>query len=465
MTEQPHDRPTYRRTYAPWGMQRKFHRSPAAIRVVVAGRQAGKTHAAAEEVVRLILARPGTTSCLLMPTYKSTKAALHHVRRAVLPLGKRVRWKEVDKAFEFPGRSVLYVRTAEDKEGVPTRGLTLDGVLWVDEAAYVPKGAWEAARLTQAAVPDPKVILTATPCGRNWLYEEWLQGVPGPNRNPLNESFRFRSEDSPFCNAEFVADLKQKLGGTQAMQELGAQFLGDAGLAFNYDDVQALFKDKLAVRGKSFALGVDLGKVRDFTVCTLMNEWGEAWVLDRWRHESWPDSEARITRHAQAHQARVVIDEGYGGGYGGAMADYLERSLEDRERVLRVKTGNPGVKAQLCEALIRDVESRRVVVEKGEHADVLRHELCFFEVHREVANGLERVRYHGPKGQGEDDHDDTVISFALANFGRMHEWEGRQGETEDLQEYFDANRELAAELWFRAQFPHLFPKGPNDYQF
>ncbi len=426
------------RPYQPWFMQRRFLRSAAAIRVVVAGRQAGKTHAAAEEVVRLILERPGSESCLLMPTYKSTKAALRHLRRAVAPLGGRVRWKEVDKCFTFPNGALLYVRTAEDKEGVPTRGLTLDGVLWVDEGGYVPRAAWEAARLTQAAVQDPRVIVTGTPCGRNWLYEEWLAGRPGPKRNALNESFRFRSVDSPYCNAEFVADLKRKLGAKSAMQELNAQFLGEAGAAFKHEDIEALFAtDRLARRGKQLSLGVDLAKEKDWTVCTLMNELGEAWILGRWQHRTWPETEARITGFAQDCEALVVVDHGHGGGYGGCMADYLEKSLGPA-RVHRVRTGNIGVKAQICEALVRDVENRRLLVERGEHADHLRHELAFFECHREVVAGVERIRYHGPQGDGEDDHDDCVISFALANWGRIHGWEGPQGETEDLQEYLDA---------------------------
>jgi len=231
------------RPYQPWLMQRQFHRSRVPIRCIVAGRQSGKTHAAAEEVVSIVLSRPNTESCLLMPTYKSTKAALRHLRRAVAPLGRRVRWKEVDKCFVFSNRAVLYVRTGEDKDGVPTRGLTLDGCLWVDEAAYVDRSAWEAARFTQVAVDEPLVIVTGTPCGRNWPWEEWHAGQPGPDRNPLNESFRFRSLDSPYCNPEFVADMKKKLGVRKAMQELSAEFLGEAGAAFTHEDIQALFAD------------------------------------------------------------------------------------------------------------------------------------------------------------------------------------------------------------------------------
>jgi len=136
-----------------------------------------------------------------------------------------------------------------------------------------------------------------------------------------------------------------------------------------------------------------------------------------------------------------VVDLGHGGGYGGAMKDYLERS-PDVEHVLGVRTGNLGVKAQLCEALISDLENRRLRIEKGELTPHLRHELCYFESHREVVGGTPRVRYHGPQGDGEDDHDDCVISLALANWGRLHGWEGLQGETEDLSEYVKAAEEV-----------------------
>ena len=452
------------REYQPWLMQRQFHRSSAPIRCIVAGRQSGKTHAAAEEVVAIALSRPGTESCLLMPTYKSTKAALRHLRRAVAPLGKRVVWKEVDKCFRFSNGAVLYVRTGEDKEGVPTRGLTLDGVLWVDEAAYVARSAWEAARFTQVAVTHPRVIVTGTPCGRNWLWEEWHAGQPGPDKNPLNESFRFRSLDSPYCNPEFVADMKKKLGVAKAMQELNAEFLDEAGAAFRQEDIQALFTDSLPKRGEQRSLGVDLAKEKDFVVCTLMNEFGEAWVLGRWQHTTWPESQRRIGDLARDHDALVVLDIGHGGGYGGVMADYLEREL-GAGRVLGVRTGNLGVKAQLCEALIADVENRRLRIERGELTPHLRHELTFFESHREVVGGAERMRYHGPQGDGEDDHDDCVLSLALANWGRVHGWEGPQDEVEDLSEYVRATDVLDRRSdWLNqsAGGGYYFPAEPRD---
>lgn len=413
-------------TYEPWFAQRQFHRSPKQIRCVVAGRQSGKTHSAAEEVIKIIAERPGSTSCLLMPTYKSTKGAMKHIERALKPLGNRVRYYKTDAVYRFANGAELYVRTADDKSGVPTRGLTVDGVLWVDEAAYVPSSAWDAARLTQSAVKDPLVILTSTPCGKNWFYDEWHSGW---GRSPITESFRFRTIDSPYHNPSFVEDLKKKLGPKRAMQELNAEFLGDAITAFNVEDIDAIFSDIPNVRGEQRTLGIDLAKERDWTVITLMNEFGEAWILGRWRKVGWPEQEARITELARKHDALCVVDLGHGGGYGGNMYDYLARNLGE-SRLLGVRTGNLGVKGQVIEALAADVENRRVSVAKSDNATVLRHEMTYFEAHRNVVAGVERWKYHGPEksvdgGDDDDDiHDDCVISLSLANWGRIHGWEG-----------------------------------------
>jgi hypothetical protein len=414
--------------YRPWFAQRYFHRSRAPIRVVVAGRQSGKTHSAAEDVVRLMLARPGTCSCLLMPTYKSTKGPLKHLRRALRGLlgepgaAGKWRWFEVDKCFRLFNGAELYVRTADDKEGVPTRGLTIDGVLWVDEAAYVPREAFEAARFTQAAVRNPRVVITTSPAGRNWVFDEFNAGIPGQKRKPLNESFRFRSIDSPYCSPEFIADLREKVGPRRAMQELMAEFLGDANACFDPDDIAKLFQP-VPLRGERFSIGLDLGKERDYTVCTLMNEFGETWVIGRWRRVKWDIQEKQITALAQASQhkgALVVVDEGHGGGYGGTMADYLERTLGEA-RVLRVKTGNLGVKGQVIETLKGDVENGRLRVDPDGIGAELRHEMTWFEEHVYIVGGVQRTRYHAPEGSGgektdedeeNEDHDDCVISLA-----------------------------------------------------
>lgn len=414
--------------------QRAFLRSVATIRVIVAGRQSGKTHCVAEEVVRICLARPGTDSCLLMPTTKSTKGALKHLRRALEPVASLVHWAEVDKCFSFANGAKLYVRTSdkEAQDGVPTRGLTIDGVLWVDEASFVPESAWDAAQATMAAVQDPKVIVTTTPMGRNnWVFKLCASAEEDED----TEWFRFRTTDSPYHSPKFVAKLRKRYGAKRAQEELDAVFLGETDIPFPPELVARAFDNTgLPIRGKQLSLGVDLGKRSDYTVLTLANEFGEFWVLDRFREARgegddrrfWVRATKRIVQLAREHDAIVVLDES--GGMGSTMVSFVSEELGE-SRVHGIKTGNWRLKAELIEALISDFENGRATVSNsGQHAEDARHELTFFPApERKVLNGTPVLRYVGaPEADAEDDdalHDDIVVSICLARWGAVHAWE------------------------------------------
>jgi phage terminase large subunit-like protein len=334
------------------------------------------------------------------------------LRELAVPLGGR--WSETRGELALRNGHVVSVRSADRPDAI--RGLTLDTALWVDEAPLVSRQAWDAAQGCLVAAAAPRVLLTGTPKGRTgWLFELWRQ------RDAEVARFRFRSGDSPVANPAVIARLRASYGALAAAQELDAVFTDDRSQPFPPDAVDRfLVADALPFRGARRSLGLDLAKQKDFTVCTLMNEFGEAWVLGRWRHVAWPDTEARVVRLAEEHEALVVIDVGHGGGFGGALHDYLVRAL-GKARLLPVRTGNLGVKAELIETLSADVEHGRLRAERaGPHADQLRHELLWFAATRRVSAGVERITYEGPAG--EEEHDDCVLSLALANWGRLHGW-------------------------------------------
>lgn len=424
--------------------QRPFRRSRAAIRVIVAGRQSGKTHEVAEEVVRICLARPGTESCLLMPNYKSSKGALRHLRRALEPLGTTVEWREGDKFYVFPNGAKLYVRTSDDKSGVPTRGLTLDGCLWVDEAVFVARSAWDAAQKTLAAVADPKVVVTTTARGRaGWVFELVKEAKEQPDG--YVEFFRFRTTDSPHHNPHFVASVRRRIGEQQAQEEFDAVFVGGSRMPFSPDDVAealARGRDK-SVRGRRLTIGVDLAKSRDYTVLVLVNEHGEAWVLDRFRAKRsktgqrdqrfWAQALPRIKQHVNAYKGcKVVVDVARGAGVGEFVADELTAAI-GKKRVVRQNTGVSHEKTKLVEGLIAAFENGQVTLsDQGAHVDELQRELVHFPPPEEEEHegGVVRI-YRGPRESdraetedGEEDelHDDTVIALALAWYGSTRAW-------------------------------------------
>lgn len=430
--------------------QRPFHRSAACIRCIVAGRQSGKTHAAAEEVIKLILERPGSQSCLLMPTYKSTKPTLRHLRRALAAVPGWV-WREVDKVFRFANGAELYVRTEDAKgDGVPTRGITMDGVLWVDEASFVSRSSWDAAQDTLNAVRDPRVIVTTTARGRlnSWVFDLANEA----SEEDMVDFFRFRTTDSPYHDPAWVRRTRKSIGAKRAQEEHDAIFLGDSDTPFQPDDIDRLFAtQKIPRRGKQLSLGLDFGKQVKYTVGIIMNEFGESWVVGRWRHAKWQDTLSRVKMLA-GDDALCVLDVGAAGG-GSVIADFLESEL-GASRVLRVDTSSIGTKGKVLQQLEVDIEHGRLSIEaEGELAAQCRDELVFFPPPiRRAIHGREVFVYEGVP-DGEDAFDDCVISLALANEGRIHGWDGNPSEPVDLRKFVSASQSSG-------------PKGPGvGYRF
>jgi hypothetical protein len=381
-------------------------------------RQTGKTEYGAARVLQRAALVPDGESCVLVPTYRLGLVPAERLRR-LAPPGSQ--WLgDTKQALRLPNKHVIWIRSADRPDA--TRGLTITGTLWVDEAALISEAAWNAALGTLVTARNPLALVTTTPKGRgNWVYRLWHDGGPDVAR------FICRSLDSPFANAKLIAHLRAGMGTNMASQELDAVFTDDRSTPFPPEVVERLFSRRLERRGKRWTLGVDLAKEVDYTVCVAMNEFGEAWLAGRWRHVAWPDTEARIVQLLREWgDGALVLDVGGTTGYGGAMSDYLARALGKRKHALfEVRTGQGNIKAEVIETLIADAEHGRIFVDpEGEMAQAARHELQLFTADRKVSGGVERVVYSAP--EGEDEHDDCVIALALANYGRIHAWEGKR---------------------------------------
>jgi len=437
--------------YEPWWAQRMMHRPEsvelgppdrairltiklANCRVVVAGRQSGKTESAVAELLRVMLERPGSYSVLLAPTYKIAQAAIRKVHeRCAEDLPGMWSWKEQKKELHLNNGSIWAVFSADRKETV--RGPTINGLFWVDEAALVSLGAWEAAFGALGAVQEPLILLTTTPMGKNWVHGEFTDSD--------NRCLRFVTEDSPYHSPYTVNKARKRMGVEKFAQEFLAVFVDNLLLVFPPDVrkrmwVSSFPKHKEAPRN---SIGVDLAKHQDWTVLTLMNQWGEGVILARVQKLDYPDVTKLIAGHCEKHSARPVLDRGgAGGGPGEVIADYLKRNygLE----VLLVNTGSRGVKCKIVEQTQGDAQWDRLKLLRNEHHHQADHELARFQGLKYVQQGEKFTKYEGPALEGE--FDDCVLSICLANHGRLN-WEATNDPTDgDFSGFDGANSTLGA---------------------
>ncbi len=425
----------------PWLAQRIVSRSRSHTTLVVSARQTGKTSVAAALILEVALSRPGTTSCVLCPTKQFLRRAVDKIVELSTNLGG-VHWREQKGRFELDNGSTIECVSAESAGGEATRGLTIDGVLWIDEAALVPENAARAARGC-LLTGDGRVLVTTTPVGRNWVWREW-------NRDDAQVTrVRFRANDSPFVDQARAARERAELPPEIAAQEFDAEFVDDLTIAF--PDTSRLFAHLFPDRTKETkaslgnVLGIDLGQKQDWLVVTLMNRYGEAVVLERVQHLDWTDARHLIADLALEHEALVVLDDGPGGGAGPVLESDLRR--EHGLRTAVVHTAVPARKAEIVEQTRLDVRWQKLHVLVNPHADQLRHELRLFQAIRRVVQGKELVVYQGPQLRGE--HDDCVLSLCLANWGRVRlAQEGSTGQEEisladELRWITEVNQDLA----------------------
>lgn len=422
----------------PWLAQRFVTRAPTDQVLVVAARQTGKTSVAAALVLRAALASPGSTSCVLAPTKQFLRRAIDKL----LTLSEElpgVHWREQKGRFELENGSTIECVSGESAAGEATRGLTIQGVLWIDEAALVPDHAVKAAKGC-LLVGNGQVLVTTTPVGRNWVWREWNGSSANVTR------VRFRASDSPFMDQERLTRERNELAPEIAAQELDAEFVDDLTIAF--PNTSRLFVERFPDRSQETraslrnVLGVDLGQRQDWLVVTLMNKYGETEVLERVQHLDWTDAKHMIAALAVEHEALIVLDDGPGGGAGSVLESDLRRERRLETRV--VHTAVPARKAEIVEQARLDVRWEKVRVLLTPLAEELRHELQLFQAVRRVIQGKEQVLYQGVQLKGE--HDDCVISFCLANWGRTQLSFSEPGEAPDLAAEMEWLREVNTRL-------------------
>lgn len=403
--------------YRPWSVQRLASRSRAQRRIVVAARQVGKTYWAAYETLRTAANLPGSKSLVVAPNATLLRNAIDKM----VAIGQGVpgiRWKERKQRFELSNGATVQCVSAEATDAV--RGWTVNGILWLDEAALMKEDVYTSAVPTTLA-GGGRVLITTTPAGKNWVWVRYTGTDDKDDKRPTAR-LKLRAQDSPYVDRDELARQRRDLSPERAAQDLDAVFVDELLLAF--PDVSKLFLARFPDRSKTpverlgNVLGVDLGKEQDWLVVTLMNKFGEAQLLARWQHREWPESVSEIARLATDHKAVVFLDEGPGGGAGGVVEGFLK---ERKIPVRNVRTAQTKVKKNMVEQLRADVQWQRVwVLDDPSRRDLLgqlRHELKLFQGLKKVQQGHETIVYSGPQIRGE--HDDCVLSLCLANWGRL----------------------------------------------
>lgn len=168
--------------------------------------------------------------------------------------------------------SIIKFRLGSFPAAESLRGNAFDMII-IDEATMIDEALWTEILMPTLATSTkkPKVLFTSTPkSAGDWFYKQYQFGLD-PNMKEYR-SIHAPSSSSPYVNLNFLEQMKRALPPNIYRQEIEAEFLSDSGALF--ENINNCIRKFPRSFGSRRYAGIDVGVVSDFTVVTIIDEFG-----------------------------------------------------------------------------------------------------------------------------------------------------------------------------------------------
>jgi hypothetical protein len=311
---------------------------------------------------------------------------------------------------EMPTGGRIIYRSLDDPDNA--RGHTADGII-IDEAGSVKPEAWYEVIRPMLIDTGGDAWLIGTPNGRNWFYREHMHAhdrddsacwqIPTLGCEIVDGALIRRPHplENPNIPFDEIDHLYQTTPERTFRQEILAEFVEGEGAVFrnikaclhSIDDTPEMHA------GHTIVMGVDWGKVDDFTVLSVgCRECNREIALDRFHGVEYRLQRQRLASLAERWGVSEILAES--NAMGVPIIEELQYSGLPVTGFLTTATSKP----PLIESLVLCFER-----EEGQFIDnaVATAELEAYELKTNANTG--RPTYSAPDGM----HDDTVIARAL----------------------------------------------------
>lgn len=384
--------------YSPHDKQKLIHAAceitdPAFYIVVVAGRRAGKSMAAINQIIYWAMKYPKSKILYVTPSDEQGGNIIEEMIGAdgFESIIKSRKNSKGSRELIFKNDSKITFKSSDSRS---IRGLDSNFVV-VDEAAYLNNKVFELDIQPTMAINGKKCLIISTPKGKNWFYKMYLKGLDKNEKN--HKSFKFLSTDNPMAPKDLIEMFKSQVPEAVFRQEYEGSFEDSAGVFRNIDACCILNSANAPGPGEYYA-GVDIGLLHDETVLTIINGKGEVVFMDRFTGLEVPELKERLLGHLRKWKPRRTLIEENNQGL---------PIIQDLKRVYNnitgFKTTNQS-KEELINKLIAAFSSEEIKALNDEEM-ILQLNSFIFEM---TESG--KVRYCAASGF----HDDIVMSLALA---------------------------------------------------
>ena len=369
------------------------------VAVIKSVRQSGKTFFIMIEVLKMALSHT-CTSAIYEPTLNLSRNVYKSIYKALENTGLLKIANAQLLEMELTNGSTILFRSTEQM----SRGLTVSGVLVLDEAAYEDDDAIYSI-LPLINANNAPVIIASTPfIMEGYYYDMYLKGLEG---NELIRTFDWSKhpETSRFLTDEKKQLYKQTMSRAKYTTEVEGDFLTDGGLLFQGLENCQGEPDSNA---RTIYLGIDFGtgSENDYTVLSVINNRGQMVKMYRNNNLS-PTQQVEwlsglILDLADHYTIRTVLCEF--NSIGAVYVDFMKKRLTGKKIQLTNWVTTNKSKQDLVTAF-------QIALENG-YVQILPDPVLLGELKKyqaEINTKTRNVSYNGFKS-----HDDTVIATMLA---------------------------------------------------
>lgn len=390
--------------YTPTDFQKAVHDCIAlhpnnAVVVVKACRQVGKTLMLCNELLRCSINNKNAVSLVISQTLEASRKIFRDLDLVLegTPILKRK--NETLLTLEFINGSIIYFRS--QVQGESLRGLTVknNGILAVDECAYINPDFFYSVLLPMTNVYKSLILLTSTPRFKQGVFFNYY--MKGKQGDPRIFSFDFTEYDlSRFITEEQKEQYRLVMPKAQFTTEVLGEFLDTDSVLF--DGFRDCITGERRPTEKVY-MGIDwsAGVGIDRTSISVLNQDGQQIELEYFNDKNTTQTVDRIEEIYNRYKRFSPVIYAEVNGVGKPYCDLLK----DRKISINEWSTTNKSKTDMVAHLQVAFEQKEISLLDDE---LQQNELSYYEATYNPKTQV--VTYNAPQGL----HDDTCISLGLS---------------------------------------------------
>lgn len=365
---------------------------------LIIARQTGKSLILTNLLLKWSLENNKTTSMMVSPTYNQVRKIFEDVEKVLSGTPLLVSSNKSNYEMTLMNGSKLIFRSAEKPDNL--RGYT-NHFLLIDEASFIRENVWSEILRPTILVHGRKVVFASTPKNKgNYLYQLDLMGKDPEKTEYV--SIQGTSYDNPYINPKDLDEAKKTMPEDIYRAEVMGEWTDGGGEVFkDIDRYCVLNQFSPKQNGKRYYAGLDLGRMMDYTVLTILDDEGSVAFILRVNNKPWDIIIDEVVFHLKRFNASVYTEIN---GIGDALFEQLQKKYKNSYPFLTTNAS----KQSIIEELIYELNVEKLRLPTEQTFQPLYGELQNFTY--SYSPTTRKVIYKAIDGS----HDDCIMSLAIA---------------------------------------------------